>query len=56
MFIDSFGYDNRVTGMGSIEDAFDDYGANMNDFQMDQEAVYADNVVNLFYTFHSEDH
>jgi hypothetical protein len=55
-FIDKFGYDTRVTGMGSAEDAFDEYGAILNPFDLNQESLQNDNVVNLFYTFHSEDH
>ena len=34
-FIDKFGYDTRVTGMGSAEDAFDEFGAILNPFDLD---------------------
>lgn len=39
-----------------MEDAFDEYGAILNPYDIDQEEVFKDNVVNLFYTFHSDDH
>ena len=55
-FIDKFGYDTRVTGMGSAEDAFDEYGALLNQYDLDQETLVSGSVVNLFYVFHSEDH
>ena len=42
--------------MGSSEDAFSDYGAILNPFILDQDEIMSDNVVNLFYTFHSNDH